>query len=41
MTLTTPDVTIRVDSADWPAAMRLVAAILNQRAQPGQAEVCR
>jgi hypothetical protein len=31
-------VTIRIDSADWPAAMRLVAAVLDQRAQ---VEVCR
>jgi hypothetical protein len=35
------DVTIRVDSADWPAAMRIVAAVLEQRAQPGQVEVGR
>jgi hypothetical protein len=26
-------VTIRTDSADWPDAMRLVAAVLDQRAQ--------
>jgi hypothetical protein len=31
-------VTIRVDSADWPHAMRLVAAVLDERAQ---VEVCR
>jgi ABC-type Fe3+-hydroxamate transport system substrate-binding protein len=29
-------VTIRIDSADWPDAMRLVAAVLDQRE-----EACR
>jgi hypothetical protein len=28
-------VTIRTDSADWPAAMRLVATILDQRDNDG------
>lgn len=31
MTLAEPDVTIRIDSVDWPDAMRLVAAVLDQR----------
>ena len=31
----TPGVTICVDSADWPAAMRILAAVLDQRDTDG------